>query len=61
MGDRVVLNLTFTCSFIPAGLVDDNMLVQKITPEIIDWVRAQARAGHARDAVLAAMRGPRLG
>jgi prolyl 4-hydroxylase len=33
------------------------MLVQKITPQIIEWVRAQARAGHARDAVLQAMRG----
>lgn len=33
------------------------MLVQKITPEVVEWIRTQARAGHAREAVLSAMRG----
>jgi prolyl 4-hydroxylase len=32
------------------------MLVQKITPQVLEWIRAQARAGHQRDAVLSAMR-----
>src|SRR5690242_12702503 len=32
------------------------MLVQQITPEVIGWIRAQARAGHGREAVMRAMR-----
>ncbi len=31
-------------------------LIQQITPEVLSWIVAQARAGHSRDAVLHAMR-----
>src|SRR5262245_17539549 len=32
------------------------MLIQQITPEVLQWVSAQAQAGHLPDAVLQAMR-----
>lgn len=32
------------------------MLVQQITPEVLQWISAQAQAGHKPDAVLEAMR-----
>lgn len=32
------------------------MTSQQVTPELLDWIGAQARAGHSQEAVLAAMR-----